>query len=100
MKMYILIKETTPPGKAIVSAAHASLVAYLKYRHDKDMLEWVNGIFYKTVCLVSENEFEKAKEYEKHVVLTESSLGNAEIAIAFCPRAEWPQFFKFLRLYK
>jgi hypothetical protein len=29
--MYILIKESVPPGFALVAAAHASLAAYLKF---------------------------------------------------------------------
>lgn len=100
MKMYILIKESITVDKALVAAAHASLATYLKYKDDKDMTEWVNSIFYKVVCKVNDKEFEKAKEYDKHLVLTESSLDNMEVAIGFCPRAEWPSFFKFLRLYK
>jgi hypothetical protein len=34
------------------------------------------------------------------VVLTESALGNEEVAIVFKPRKEWPKMFKFFRLYK
>jgi hypothetical protein len=33
-------------------------------------------------------------------VLTESALGNQEVAIVFQPRDEWPKMFRFLRLYR
>jgi peptidyl-tRNA hydrolase len=98
--MYILIKEDVPPGFAVLAAAHASLAAYLKFRESSEVAEWLSGPFYKAVCRVSEGEFEKAKEFEDFVVLTESALENREVAIAFRPREEWPKAFKFFRLYK
>ncbi len=49
---------------------------------------------------VTEHEFFKAKEVEDNLVLTESALGNEEVAIVFKPREEWPKMFKYLRLYK
>ncbi len=51
-------------------------------------------------CKVSDEEFERAKEFSDHVVLTESALDNQEVAVAFKPRAEWPEEFKSLRLYR
>ncbi|MCB0737768.1 MAG: hypothetical protein KDC92_09670 [Bacteroidetes bacterium] len=100
MKMYILIKEQLPIGFATLAAAHASLAAYLKFENDNDMKQWVNGTFYKVICKVNETEFEKAKQFDHHVILTESSLNNEEVAIAFKPRNEWPKAFKFYKLYK
>ena len=35
-----------------------------------------------------------------HVVLTESALENREVAIVFRPREEWPEMFRFLKLYR
>jgi len=98
--MYILLKEDLPEGFAVLASAHASLAAYLKFEHDAQMQEWVNGTFYKVICKVNEAEFEKAKSFEDHVVLTESALDNQEVAIAFKPREEWPKAFKFYRLYR
>jgi hypothetical protein len=49
---------------------------------------------------VSDAEFERAKAVEKHVCITESALDGAEVALAFCPRAEWPKMFRFFRLYR
>ena len=100
MKMYILLKDTLPEGFAVLAAAHSSLAAYLKFEDSPETQEWVSGTFYKVICRVNDKEFEKAKEFEDHVVLTESALGNQEVAIAFKPRKEWPKPFQFYKLYK
>ena len=100
MKMYILIKEDVPEGFAMLGAAHASLAAYLKFSEEPEVKEWISGPFYKVICKVNDSEFEKAKELEKHVILTESKLDDKEIAIAFMPREEWPKSFKFFRLWR
>ncbi|MBN2561002.1 MAG: hypothetical protein JXQ75_08740 [Phycisphaerae bacterium] len=100
LREYILIKESVPVGFAILAAAHASLAAYLKFKDSAEVAEWLSGPFYKVVCKVSDEEFEKAKEVPDHVVLTESALDGREVAIAFKPRAEWPRMFKYFRLYR
>src|SRR5947209_1364030 len=100
MKMYILIKKSVPTGFALVAAAHASLAAYLKFRDTPEVREWLAGPFSKAVCKVTDEEFERAKECPDHVVLTESALGGAEVALAFRPRDVWPGTFKFFRLYR
>ncbi|WNG33544.1 hypothetical protein F0U61_07865 [Archangium violaceum] len=100
LKMYILIRESVPTGFAVLAAAHASLAAYLKFRDAPEVAEWLSGPFYKAVCKVSDEEFERAKAFEDHVVLTESALGGQEVAIAFKPRREWPKAFRFYRLYR
>jgi peptidyl-tRNA hydrolase len=100
MKMYILVRESVPLGFAVLAAAHASLACYLKFKDTPEVAVWLSGPFYKVVCKVSDAEFEKAKETEDNVVLTESALGRMEIAIAFKPREEWSRAFKFFRLYR
>lgn len=100
MKMYILIKEDIPVGFAVLASAHASLAAYLKFKDSPEIEEWISGPFYKVICRVNDKEFEKAKEYPDHIVLTESALDNKEVAIAFKPRNEWAKFFRFLRMYR
>ena len=100
LRMYILIRESVPVGFALVAAAHASLAAYLKFRDAPEVAEWLAGPFSKTVCKVTDEEFERAKEVADHVVLTESALGGQEVAMAFKPRPEYPKQFRFLRLYK
>lgn len=100
MKMYVIIKDSVPAGFAVLAAAHASLACYLKFRNRPDVAEWLSGPFYKAVCRVSDEDFERAKAVEGRVVLTESALGGQEVAIAFRPRAEWPKMFRFFALYK
>ena len=50
--------------------------------------------------MVNKKEFEKAKEYDDYVVVTEMAFDGAEVGLVFKPRREWPKFFNFLRLYK
>ena len=40
------------------------------------------------------------EEEKDFVVMTESTLGDAETTIAFKPRTEFPKYFKFFRLFK
>lgn len=100
LKMYILIRESVPTGFAVLGAAHASLAAYLKFKDTPEVAEWLSGPFYKTICRVTDAEFERAKAVDDHVVLTESALDGAEVAIAFRPRVEWPKMFRFFKLYR
>jgi peptidyl-tRNA hydrolase len=100
MKMFILIRDSIPTGFALVAAAHASLACYLKFKDTPQVMQWLSGSFKKVVCRVTDQEFQKAKEFDDHVVLTESALDNREVAIAFKPREEWPKAFRFYRLYK
>ncbi len=100
LKMYILVKEDVPIGKAVVGIAHASLACYLKFQKSESVKKWLEGPFYKTVCKVTEKEFEKAKQETDFVVMTESTLDNTETTLAFRPRTEYPKYFKFFRLYK
>jgi peptidyl-tRNA hydrolase len=100
MKMYILIKDSIPEGFAMLAAAHASLAAYLKFQHTTEVTTWLTGPFYKVVCKVNDKEFETAKTFSDHVVLTESALDHQEVAIAFKPRDEWPKPFRFYKLYR
>ena len=98
--MYILVKDSIPTGFAVLATAHASLACYLRFRESTDVAIWLSGPFFKVICRVSDEEFEAAKAFEEHVILTESRLDGAEVAIAFRPRDEWPKAFKFYRLYK
>jgi hypothetical protein len=59
-----------------------------------------SGPFSKAVSKVTDEEFEQAKTCPDHVVITESALGGAEVALAFRPRQEWPKSFRFYRLYR
>ncbi len=100
MKMYILVKESIPAGFALVAVAHASLAAYLRFQETPEVTTWLAGPFSKTICKVSDQEFDKAKLFPDVVVITESTLGGQEVALAFKPREEWPKAFKYYRLYR
>ena len=100
MKMYILVKERFLVGFALVAVAHASLAAYLQFQETPEGALWLDGPFLKTICKVSDQEFEAAKVFPDAVVITESALGGQEVALAFKPREEWPKAFKFYQLYR
>lgn len=100
LKMYILIRESVPPGFAALAAAHAALAAYLRFRDAWEVRTWVTGLFRKVVCSVTDEEFERARRHEDHVVITESALDHREVALAFKPRVRWPGAFAHLRLYR
>ena len=119
-KMYILVKDSVPPGFAIVAAAHASLGGYLHFvdkersswmERDRDVAtgrktaaeDWADSSFSKAVCSVTGDQFEEAKTYgvagEDYRVMTESALAHAEVVIVFRPRDDWEPFFKSLPLW-
>lgn len=100
MKMYIAIRESVPTGHAVNSAAHGSLMCYLKYQDNKYMQEWLDHSFKKVTCVVSDAEFELLKQQENIVVITESALNNQEVAIVLAPRIEWPYWMRSLKLFK
>jgi hypothetical protein len=103
LKMYILVKESVPVGLGVNSVGHTSLATYLKFQNDPVTQAWISSKhFRKVTCVVSDKQFEKAKKYPDHLVMTENALSsteNAEIAIGFKPRETWPDFFKSLRLF-
>lgn len=100
MKMYILIKRSVPLGHAMVAAAHASLAAYLRFKDTPEVAAWLAGPFKKAVCKVDDAAFEAARAAGDYIVITESALDGAEVALAFKPREEWPRAFKFFALYR
>lgn len=98
LKMYILVKQSVPTGIAIVSAVHAPLVAYLQYKDDELLKEWLEHSFKKVVCWVTDEEYESCKKLDRIAVITESNYGDKEIAIAVCPRHDLPRKFKYFPL--
>ncbi|HAO08239.1 MAG TPA: hypothetical protein DCQ50_14915 [Chryseobacterium sp.] len=99
MKMYIIVLNTVPDKLVPVITAHASLACYKKFEDNKNMIEWISGIFKKVVCVVNETEFNSFKNETDYILLTESSLDNREVALAFCPKEEYPKKFKFLKMW-
>jgi len=102
MKMYICIKQDTPVGLAMNSAAHAGLMCHMEFCDDGDYLEWLEKSFKKVTCAVSDAEFAMLKTVEDHLIVTESRLQNAELAIVLKPRHDndWPEFVNLLKLWK
>ena len=99
-KIYILIKENVDIGHALLACAHGSLMCYLKFKDTPEFKEYLENSFRKCVCSLNEKEFENAKKFDDYVIVTESALGNAETALVFKPRLEWPKAFKFYKLWK
>lgn len=97
--MYILVKRSAPLGHAINCAAHTSLGTYLKFQDDPTMQAWKDHSFRKVTCGVTDEQFERAKEFDDHFVMEEDTIGDVEIAIGFKPRERWPRFFKRLKFY-
>lgn len=102
MKMYICIKQDTAPGMAMNAAAHAGLMCHLKFSEDGDYLDWLDNSFKKVTCAVSDAEFAMLKTLDDHLVVTESRMNNAEIAVVLKPRQpnEWPEFVNLLKLWR
>lgn len=100
--MYICIKQETPVGMAMNAAAHAGLACYLEFKDKPEVQEWLDKSFKKVTCAVTPAEFAMLKELENNVVITESRLDNAELAVALCPRYnnDFPEFVNLLKLWK
>ena len=65
-------------------------------------LEWLEKSFKKVTCAVTPAEFAMLKQLDRHLIVTESRLDNAELAVVLCPRHdnEWPEFINLLKLWK
>ena len=102
MKMYICIKEGTPTGMAMNAAAHAGLMCHLEFTEDPDYEYWLEKSFKKVTCAVTPAEFSLLRSIDKQVIVTESRMDNAELAVVLCPRHdnEWPEFVNLLKLWK
>jgi peptidyl-tRNA hydrolase len=102
MKMYICIKQDTPTGMAMNAAAHAGLMCHLEFNGKANYIEWLTKSFKKVTCAVTDAEFAMLKELPDTVIVTESRMANAELAIVLCPRQanEWPKFVNLLKLWK
>jgi hypothetical protein len=93
-KEYILIVDWVDIGHAVNTAAHAALVGHKEWSDDEIYDEWFVSSFRKVTCKVSQEEFNKAKLFDDHKVITESAFDNKEVALVFKPREDWPGFFK------
>ncbi len=99
LRMLIVVKNDLPPEHVALTCSHASLAAYLKWKDDPILLEWVNTSFRKVIRMASPTEFQQAKAYGEHLVMTESSLEGQETALVFRINEEYPKFLNYLRKY-
>jgi peptidyl-tRNA hydrolase len=98
--MYILLRKDVPLGYAVNGAAHASLACFLKYASHRSMQRWLADSFAKVTCTVSDEELSEAMHAAgEYVIITESVIGHEIVAVAFCPRKEWPEIFRTFKLY-
>lgn len=102
MKMYICVKSSTPVGMAMNAVGHAGLMCYLKYKDTPNMQTWLEKSFKKVTCAVSDAEYHFLKQLPDHIVVTESRLDNAELAIVLAPRSasDLPEWVSMLKLWK
>ena len=98
-KMYILVKKSLPSHK-VVAVAHGVLMCYLKYKDKPEVQEWLKNSFRKVICEITDKEFEAAKCEANCVIVTEQGLKGMEVALAFKPRIDWPEEFKYYSLMK
>ncbi len=97
---YIVVRKRLPVGMKAVSACHAAVALHLRFHDRPEYADWLSYSFKKRIVEVSDEKFEAAKQIADHVVMKESTLDGLETAIAFCPRHEWPKFFKNLSLMR
>jgi len=102
MKMYICIKQDTSVGMAMNAAAHAGLMCHLKFGEYDAYKDWLQKSFKKVTCSVTPAEFAMLRELDDTVIVTESRIDNAELAVVLCPRHDndWPEFVNLLKLWK
>lgn len=100
LKMYFLVRDSIDLGHAILSVGHGAVAAHLKFSGLEVYQEWLDTSFRKVVCCVTDTEFEYAKQFDNHVLMTESALEGAETCMVFCPREQWPKAFTYYRLYR
>lgn len=78
----IVLNDSIAPGFAATATAHASLAYFLKHRDAQGLSREAPLQFApQSIRWASVQEFECAKRKEDGVVLTESALGNREVAV-------------------
>lgn len=86
IKQYIVLRHEIPPSVATIGVAHGVLGAYLKWKDEPIVQQWVSGIFYKVICQARNlEEFEAVKKWPDGLQITESSLNGLCIAVVFKP---------------
>lgn len=102
IKQYIVLRHEISPALACIGVGHGVLAAYLKWKDEQIVKDWVGSIFYKCICQAeNESQWNAIKNWkEDKVVITESSVDNMEIAIIFKPAPfSRGSIFNDLKLY-
>lgn len=99
MRMYILVRDKAPKGHGVNAVAHASLMCYLEYQKDPDVIQWLAHSFRKITCIVTDEELNLAKKSGHYIEFRENTLDNMLLAVAFKPRKDFPCYFNGFKLY-
>lgn len=109
-RMYILVRESIPLGKAINSVAHGAIGANDLWQHIDEYQKWKALSYRKITCKVSDREmqviYKSMKEHEiPYLEQTENSLNGEHTLTVVFPidrrRIENDlKPFNYLRLYK
>lgn len=107
-RMYILIKEEIPLGKAINSVAHGAIGANELWKDREEYMMWKSFSFKKITCKLTPQQFETIYKVMKannidYLEQTESTLDGAHtLTVVFPIDKSKPEFkaFNFLSLYK
>ncbi len=91
MGAYFLVRQSVPLAHAILAAMARNDVP--------ELAVWLADSAEPNCCQLSDEEFERAKSYERAIVLSSQFQKGKEIAIVFGPRDEWPQEFSQFRDY-
>lgn len=101
--MYIGIRKGIPNGHAINCAAHASLMCYLEHQDRYFTKTWLEESFKKVTCKITDEQFERMRQIEGAVIVSESALNYTETAVAIPPYEEYTDedyhFLKSLKLW-
>lgn len=104
IKQYIVLHPSISPAVATIGCSHGVLAAYLKWKDEQIVQDWVSGKygpFFKVICQARDNvEWEAIKKWNEGIQITESSLDNMCIAVVFKPFI-WHKasIFNELKLY-
>jgi hypothetical protein len=98
-RLYFAVLDTVDLGHQILSVAHGMMMAHLRFNGNPEYDDWLKNSFRKCVCRVNAKEFAKLRELDDVVIVTEMALDYQEIAIVICPRKEYPNVVKYMKLF-
>ena len=99
LKMYVMVREDIGTGHAVNCVGHATNYAQRDWVNDDMYARWAKYSRKKVTCKVTATQFESFKQYEDHILVSESVLNGTEVVLIFKPREIWPEAFKKARLF-